>query len=288
MYHAKCLNIDRDVAFELHNSPDWFCPCCLREIFPFFDCDLSEQAPITCHFCKKYISPTRQKISTCYNCHNSFHCDCLSDMKICPPCTTKIDSYADVDLNHIFQNVIFNPYSMLFDEDNFDKNMMFETDEECDTNTTADIARKILEDCKFRDPDSIVKTKVLGTSFYFNNIDGFKTNFSEFQNQILNHNLSFDFFCFCETNVRTDTRKNFEMMDYNSEFFDSIDGKSKGSGLSIFYKKHLSFKIDRTLTMRYKHFECLGGKLKTDIGILNVIVIYRFNYLIMTKNLMFY
>ncbi len=63
-------------------------------------------------------------------------------MKICSPCTTEINSFADVDLNHVFQNVLFNPYSMLFDEDNFDKNMMFDTDEECDTNTTADIARK--------------------------------------------------------------------------------------------------------------------------------------------------
>ncbi len=30
--------------------------------------------------------------------------------------------------------------------------------------------------------------------------------------------------------------------------------------------------------MRYKHFECLGGKLKTEIGLINVIVLYRFNY----------
>ena len=48
IYHAKCLNIDNDTAFELHNSPDWFCPCCLRTSFPFFDYDLSDEAPVTC------------------------------------------------------------------------------------------------------------------------------------------------------------------------------------------------------------------------------------------------
>ncbi len=238
IYHAKCLKIDRDVALELQNMPDWFCSCCLREIFPFFDCDLSNQSSTTCLSCKNIISPTRHKISTCYICQNSFHSSCLSDMKICPPCITDLD-YTDVDLNHVFQNIIFNPYSMLFDEDNFDKNMMFDTDEDCDTNTTADIGRKILENCKFHNPSMLSKTKTLGTSFYFNNIDGFKANFSEFQNQILNHNISFDFLCFAETNVNSTTCKKFEMTEYNSEFFHSIDGKSKGSGLAIFYKKIL-------------------------------------------------
>ncbi len=210
IYHSKCLKIDRDTALELQNMPDWFCPCCLGEMFPLFDYNLSDQAPITCLSCKKIISPTRHKISTCFICQNSFHCGCLSDMKICSPCTSEIDSYDDVDLNHVFQNVTFNPYGILFDEDNFDKNMIFDSDEECGTNITADIARKILENCKFHNPNNIIATKFLGTSFYFNNIDGFKTNFSEFQNQILNHNLSFDFYCFCETNVNSDTQKSLK------------------------------------------------------------------------------
>ena len=122
------------------------------------------------------------------------------------------------------------------------------------------------------------KPKFGGTSFYFNDIDGFKSNFTEFQNQILNHNIDFDFFCFCETNVNLNTRQKFEMLDYTPEFFECIEGKSKGSGIAIFYKSSLNFKVDKTLKIRYKHFECFGGKLKTELGILTVIVLYRFNY----------
>ena len=278
IYHAKCLKIDQDVALELQNVTDWFCPCCLGEIFPFFNCELSEKFPEMCQSCKKNISPTRHKIDTCFVCLKSFHSNCLSDMKICPPCNTKIDSYDDVDLNHVFHNTMFNPYSLLFDDENYDRNMLFDTDEEDGTNVTADIARKTLENCKFYDPNKLFQPNTGSTSFYFNNIDGFKTNFNEFQNQILNHDIAFDFFCFCETNVGSDTRQKFEMSDYTSEFFESIDGKSKGSGLAIFYKNNLNFKVDKTLRTRYQHFECFGGKLKTDIGTLTVIVLYRFNY----------
>ena len=278
IYHAKCLKIDQDVALEVQNVPDWFCPCCLGEIFPFFNYDLSEKCPEMCLSCKKIISPTRHKIDTCFVCLKSFHSNCLSDMKICPPCNTEIDSYEDVDLNHVFHNIMFNPYSLLFDEDNYDRNMLFDTDGEDGTNVTADIARKILENCKFYDPDKLFQPNIGGTSLYFNNLDGFKSNFNEFQNQIINHNISFDFFCFCETNVRSDTCQKFEMLGYTSEYFESIDGKSKGSGLAIIYKNNLNFKVDKTLKIRYRNFECFGGKLKTDIGTLTVIVLYRFNY----------
>ncbi len=36
-YHAKCLKIDRDTAFELQTTPDWFCPKCIEENLPICD-----------------------------------------------------------------------------------------------------------------------------------------------------------------------------------------------------------------------------------------------------------
>ena len=36
-YHAKCLKIDRDIAFEIQQTPDWFCPNCLKNAIPLFD-----------------------------------------------------------------------------------------------------------------------------------------------------------------------------------------------------------------------------------------------------------
>ena len=48
IYHAKCLKIDRDVALEIQNSSDWYCPCCLKSMFPLFDTDNDTSEPVKC------------------------------------------------------------------------------------------------------------------------------------------------------------------------------------------------------------------------------------------------
>ena len=224
------------------------------------------------------MSPSKSRISHCMSCNKPFHDTCIPDVKIFNSCLNLNDSMIDYDLNQIFDNVGFNPYDVLFDNENFNKQAIFDNDDEYGINETVEIAKDILNSCKFHDPKSFSNIKLLGTSFYFNNIDGFKSNFAEFEIQLLDFSHSFDFLCFNETNVSLDTQKKYQLPDYNSEFFPSINGKSKGSGLAIYYKNNLNFKIDKSLTTRCEHFECLGGKLKTEIGILNVIVLYRFNH----------
>ena len=281
IYHAKCLKIDRNTAFELQNTPDWFCPCCLSQIFPFFEHSMSEMSKISpkkCSSCSKHMSPSKTKITHCISCNKLFHDTCITDLKMCNSCLNMNDSIIDFDLNQIFENVTFNPYDVLFDNENVNKHALFDNDDEYGTNESAEIARDILDNCKYHDPNNFSNTNHLGTSFYFNNIDGFKSNFAEFEIQFLNCSLSFDFLCFNETNVTLKAQEKYQLPGYNSEFFPSIDGKSKGSGLAIYYRKNLNFKIDKGLSMRYEHFECLGGKLITEIGLVNVIVLYRFNH----------
>ena len=70
----------------------------------------------------------------------------------------------------------------------------------------------------------------------------------------------------------------FEVENYNSEVFYSIDDKSKGSGLAVYYNKNLKFTIDKSLTIRNQYFESLGDKLKCDVGYVYVLVLYRFIY----------
>ena len=56
-YHAKCLKIERDVAYELQQTPNWMCPQCLKESIPFFECNQDVyESPIKCFCCKKLIS----------------------------------------------------------------------------------------------------------------------------------------------------------------------------------------------------------------------------------------
>ena len=49
-YHAKCLKICNDAAHELQQSSDWFCPLCLENIIPFFNCAVIEQIIVIDNF----------------------------------------------------------------------------------------------------------------------------------------------------------------------------------------------------------------------------------------------
>ena len=87
--------------------------------------------------------------------------------------------------------------------------------------------------CNHYNSDSLPLPKLNSTTLYFNNIDGFKTNFSEFLSNRVLHNHNFPFYCFNETNIHENCTENFEIEGYTSEFLHAIEGKSKGSGLAI-------------------------------------------------------
>ena len=82
---------------------------------------------------------------------------------------------------------------------------------------------------------------------------------------------------FCETNLKIDDPDNYTISEYNSEHFYALHNKSKGSGLSIYYSKIHIFNRIPSLDIRNKHFECMGGSLKSENCQLHLIVVYRFH-----------
>ena len=114
------------------------------------------------------------------------------------------------------------------------------------------------------------------TSVYFQNIDGMKTNFDEF---ILNYHklhYDFDFVAFAETNIHYDEINQFSLNNsYNCQVLSKKLNKQKGSGIVLFYKRSLHFSIIDSLCRDNINYEMLGGKLKTDIGFIYIISVYR-------------
>ena len=194
---------------------------------------------------------------------------------LCNDHATQTHSSMADDLNALFVDRTFNPYNEVIDDEEMDKNRFFD-DEIEDTCETVRIANNVLKNCKYFDIDSLNENLVNGTSLFFNNIDGFQSNFYEFRNQISNLNVSLDFFCFNETNLKSGIMHDYEIDGYKSYHLHSIPGKLKGSGLAIYCRNTLKFKPEKTLTFRNEFFECLGGKLKCDVGYVNIVVIYRY------------
>ena len=286
IYHAKCLGIETDTALELQIQDDWFCPLCVESILPINLCSADTAGvAVTCICCEKIISPKNHKISKCVLCNKTGHYKCLTASnrpQFCKCCLNLINlNITDVydlknasTLNKIFNHVSFNPYNV--PEDN-EKNRFFD-DEIDDYNETLQYANNTLSKCKYFDVTSLTTdVDFKGTSFLFNNIDGFHSNFDEFLNQTRCINNTFDFLCFNETNLKDGMNHDFTINGYNAEFLYSIEGKAKGSGLAIFYKSNLKFNVSKALSFRNIYFECLGGTLKTDIGNVYVLVIYRYS-----------
>ena len=168
----------------------------------------------------------------------------------------------------------FDPYTV---EDIDDNDYYFDDDVDNHIDT-AQIAKDILKNCTYYNSDSIpLISQLKNTTFYFNNIDGFKSNFNEFLNNKINHKIKFDFYCFNETNVKENEPHDFDIESYNCEMLYAIDNKSKGSGIAVYYRNNLPFTRINYLCIRNAHFESLGGKLKCEIGYLYILIIYRFN-----------
>ena len=276
-YHAKCLQIDTDTALELQSCEDWFCPKCIEHILPIHCADSVQESDIICYCCNKIVSKSRHQISHCVFCDNTCHTSCLHPTYMnCSNCQDQqnVDLNSADILNALFDRVIFNPYNEIDDEKDSDH---FFDDEIDDYSDSVEHANKILSSCKYYDTQTIPYSKFSGSCFFFNNIDGFQSNFIEFKNQFIHGNdIKFDFYCFNETNLKSNVSHDFEIENYQSHFLHSIEGKNKGSGLAIFCRKSLKFTVNKNLTFRNNFFECLGGKLKCDIGLVNVIVLYRF------------
>ena len=159
-YHAKCLKISIDVALELQLSPDWFCPLCLKYIFPFFDCLLIDSSlPITCNSCRNQVSNTKHHISHCTLRDKICHTSCLTNYAF-SSCLLTIDCQSQAST--IYNGPIFNPFP---DDEDSDKNLYFDDDSD-DATDTLYTAKVVLNSCNYQDPEDIQQSELQGTTFY--------------------------------------------------------------------------------------------------------------------------
>ena len=115
------------------------------------------------------------------------------------------------------------------------------------------------------------------TSFYFNNIDGFKSNFTESLINIHSMERLPSIITFCETNFKHDEPDEYAISNYNAEHFHAIENKKKGSSISLYYDKTHLFHRMSALNTRNKYFESMGGYFESDLSKFYVIVVYRFH-----------
>ena len=252
----------------------------------------------TCSLCSKFIYK-HQPVVVCSMDGNIYHGKCLGFCKdtcfhiqsgtipdwMCPTCSREVfPCYDDIpDLSHVkcicyncrlsrgesglTQN--FNPFNL-----DFDGNFNTFNDSMCDT---LNCANTILQSCSYSEPTNSCNVDDSLSKFYFNNIDGFKTNFNESLINIKSLNCIPSLISFCETNLDEDDIHDFNMTDYNAEHLYAIPGKKKGSGLSIYSHKIYLFRRISSLTSRNKFFECIGGNLETEYKELIFITVYRFH-----------
>ena len=234
IFHGSCLGFNRDTCFHIQSSivPDWFCPNCALEIFPFYDsiADLSH-VPCVCKFC--LLNKNTESVQ-----HNS----------------------------------TFNPFSVDFDSDynfnSFDDSM-------CDVLSTT---QYVLDNCSYSGIYELSTCSVdkSFSTFYFDNIDGYKSNFQESLINIKSMKKLPSIIAFCEANLKIDDPDNYTIFEYNSEHFYALPNKNKGSGLSMYYNKLHIFNQIPSPDTRNKHFECMGGRLKSENTQVHIIVVYRF------------
>ena len=154
----------------------------------------------TCPLCSKFIYK-HQPVVACSMDGNIYHGNCLGFCKgtcfhiqsgtipdwICPTCSREVfPCYDDIpDLSHV-KCVCFNcrlsrgesGLTLNFNPFNLDSDDNFNTfdDSMCDT---LNCANTILQSCSYYEPVNRVTVDDSLSKFYFNNIDGFKSNFNE-------------------------------------------------------------------------------------------------------------
>ena len=98
-------------------------------------------------------------------------------------------------------------------------------DSMCDT---LNCANTILQSCSYYKPVNTSNVDDSLSKVYFNNIDGFTTNFNESLINIKSLNCIPSLIAFCETNLDEDDINDFNMLDYNTEHFYAIPRQKEG------------------------------------------------------------
>ena len=141
-------------------------------------------------------------MSQCIKCRKACHYRCL-EQNLCKFCIKILN----VSPKSQSCSEHFDPF--IIEEDG--EHDYFFDDDINNSNHTTKIAKNILMNCKYHNSESLPLSKLSSTTFYFNNIDGFKTNFSEFSTNRILHNHDFHFYCFNETNIHENCTEKFEI-----------------------------------------------------------------------------
>ena len=175
---------------------------------------------------------------------------------ICPTCSREVfPCYDDIpNLSYVkLKCVCFNcrlsrgesGLTLSFNLFNLDSDDNFNTFDDSMWDTL-NCANTILQSCCYYERVNRVNEDDSLSKFYFNNIDGFRTNFNESLINIKLLNCVPSLIAFCETNL-------------------------------LYSHKTNLFRRISSFTIRNKFFECIGGSLETEYKELIFITVYRFH-----------
>ena len=219
IFHGSCLNFDRDTCYHIQSGS-------LKDWF--------------CPSCSQDIFPFFDSIN------NLSHIKCLCEN--CKLQRSKLQSVNDT--------LTFNLFDIDLDSNNTNENIFDDS-----MSNVLSTAHNILNSCNYHSIQVISQQNISASlsTFYFHNIDGYKTNFHESLINIKSMNHLPSVIAFCETNLKLDDQYDYDITEYNAEHLYAINDKNKGSGLSFYYKKSYAFFRLTSLDIRNKLFECMGG-----------------------------
>ena len=263
IYHSKCLNINNTSSIDILSSPpsnEWWCTLCLSNILPFYNylCHNEESVSVKCGSCLNLISPFNHQSTTCTACGMKNHSSC-TNMSLCIHCDT-----SPSNTQSLLDDRVFNPYSDL---------LASRHDQQEDHITLhARTVSENLENCIYIDKPGPTSCNL---SAMFLNIDGVKTNFNEFDHFVTSSNSRCDIYALCETNIKHDDPDVYTIPGYAHHHLTCKPNKTKGSGITLYCRSHLSFTYSRYV--QTQSLEALCGDIILDEFNLSVIVIYRFH-----------
>ena len=128
----------------------------------------------------------------------------------------------------------------------------------------------ILGNCNYHNIDKI------GELLLFNNIDGNASNFDSFCSEIANKHHKFSINSLAETNIDEEHGPLYQMEEYHQPLYQSkISGKTKGSGLGIYFEENLEFCEASQFNNCTENMESLFIQTKNTSEVLTFGVVYR-------------
>ena len=221
-----------------------------------------------CVGCQKFLL-LHNKIMSCESCDKIVHAECAKF------------NYEYNHLNNSWQcwdccnskNIRYNPFS----------NITYDKYDPANLNEIEDISEisKLLDNCQSLDRKKLknffkdnpeVKSK---PSILFNNIDGNSSNFDKFISDISQYCHEFSFIGIAETNVDPCHKDLYTISGYTSAYNKKLANKRKGTGVAIYIKDNLSFKIVESLCCCTENLECLFVEITNLNNPYIIGVVYR-------------